>query len=34
MPTTEVISDGVVHTSDMLGKEVNIITSGEKPDFP
>ena len=34
MPTTEVISDRVVHCSDMPSKDVNIITSGEKPDFP
>ena len=34
MPATKVISDGVVHTSDVPGKDVDVITSGEKPDFP
>ena len=34
MPTTEVISDRVVHSSDVPGKDVNVVTSGEKPDFP
>ena len=34
MPTTEVTSNGVVHTSDMPGKDVSIKTSGEKLNFP
>ena len=34
MPATKMISDGVVHTSDVPGKDVDVITSGEKPVFP
>ena len=34
MPGTEMISDGVVHPSDVSGKDVDVMTSGEEPDFP
>ena len=30
---TEVIGDGVVHSSNMPGRDVNIITSGEETYF-
>ena len=33
MPTTEVISNGVVQASDVTSKDVNVMTSSEKPNF-
>ena len=33
MPTAEVISDGVIQSSDVTSKGVNVMTSGEKPIF-
>ena len=34
MPTTEVTSNGVVHTSDMPGKDVSVKTERRETRFP
>lgn len=34
MPMAEVISDGVVQSSNMSSNDVNVMTSGEKLNFP